>query len=148
MKIGPSRYSCRSVPQMPHHSTSAFTCPGPTVGSGTSSMRMSPGPWNRAAFICYSSLEGRLQDGIRVGLVDEEPARGGVGERDAHVEYARPVGGEGDGDGAAGAELDLALAVDRDGAALHGDPVRDAGEQVTGVPDPDRGDDAGRDRGE
>jgi hypothetical protein len=80
--------------------------------------------------------------------VDEEPARGGVGERDAHVEHARSSGREGDGDGGAGAELDLALAVDRDGAALHGDPVRDAGGQVPGVADADRGDDARRDRGE
>ena len=66
--------------------------------------------------------------------MDEEPARGGVGERDAHVEHARSVGREGDGDGGAGAELDLALAVDGDGAAFDGDPVRDAGGQVAGVP--------------
>ena len=43
-KIGPSTYSCRSVPQMPHHSTRTFTCPGPACGSGTSSIRMSFGP--------------------------------------------------------------------------------------------------------
>ena len=29
MKIGPSRNSCRSVPQMPHQSTAICTCPGP-----------------------------------------------------------------------------------------------------------------------
>ena len=80
--------------------------------------------------------------------MDEEPARGGVGERDAHVEHARSGGRESDGDGGAGAELDLTLAVDRDGAALHGDPVRDAGGEVPGTADPDRGDDARRDRGE
>ena len=35
-KIGPSRYSCRSVPQMPHHSTSTLTVPGLVTGSGIS----------------------------------------------------------------------------------------------------------------
>jgi hypothetical protein len=50
-KDRPSRYSCRSVPQMPHHSTSTLTVPGRVLGSGMSSMRMSPGPQERAVFM-------------------------------------------------------------------------------------------------
>ena len=40
-KIGPSRYSCRSVPQIPQKATSMSTSPAPAVGSSISSMRMS-----------------------------------------------------------------------------------------------------------
>jgi len=43
-KIGPSSYSCRSVPQMPHQSTLSFTVPGRICGSGRSSTRTSPRP--------------------------------------------------------------------------------------------------------
>jgi hypothetical protein len=45
MKIGPSRNSCRSVPQMPHQSTLTLTVPALVSGTGRSSMRMSPRPW-------------------------------------------------------------------------------------------------------
>ena len=48
--IGPTMYSCRSVPQMPHQSTSTRTSSRSLIaGTSTSSMRMSDLPWNRAA---------------------------------------------------------------------------------------------------
>ena len=43
---------CRSVPQMPHASTSMMTSSSAsTVGSGTSSRRTTPAPWKTAACI-------------------------------------------------------------------------------------------------
>lgn len=45
----PARYSCRSLPQIPHHSTSTSAIPGLSAGMGTSSNRMSLLPWYRAA---------------------------------------------------------------------------------------------------
>jgi hypothetical protein len=41
----PARYSCRSVPQIPHHSTSMRHSSGPGSGMGMSSMRTSRRPW-------------------------------------------------------------------------------------------------------
>ena len=50
MMIGPSVYSSRSVPQMPHHSTATRTSSGPGTGaSSTSSRRTSRRPCHRSA---------------------------------------------------------------------------------------------------
>src|SRR5436309_7283005 len=49
---GPPRYSCKSVPQMPHQATSTCTCPGAGAGgSCTSSTRTSLCPCHTAAFM-------------------------------------------------------------------------------------------------
>ena len=42
--IGPWKNWCRSVPHSPFQSGRTFTSSGPGSGSGTSSIRMSPGP--------------------------------------------------------------------------------------------------------
>src|SRR5690349_17911741 len=58
--IGPTVYSWRSVPQMPHQATSTRTSsPALMTGSGTSSSRMSALPWNRAARTVRSSSARR-----------------------------------------------------------------------------------------
>src|SRR5437667_9963851 len=49
---GPPRYSCKSVPQIPHQATSTCTCPGAGGGgSCTSSTRTSCRPCHTAAFM-------------------------------------------------------------------------------------------------
>lgn len=53
---GPMRYSCRSVPQIPHHSMSIRTWVGVGIGVGMREMRMSWGAWNWAARIFMGVL--------------------------------------------------------------------------------------------
>ncbi|VTT27667.1 Uncharacterised protein [Klebsiella pneumoniae] len=52
-KMGPARYSCRSLPQIPVHATLILTLPADTCGSSMSSMRISCALYQRAAFIIF-----------------------------------------------------------------------------------------------
>ena len=72
MTIGPIAYSCRSVPQMPHHSGRISTSPAPGGrGSVTSSTRTSCSPWKTAAFI--SSLQARVDENLALQPPGREP---------------------------------------------------------------------------
>src|SRR3954453_10454125 len=72
MTIGPIAYSCRSVPQMPHHSGRRRTSPGPgDVGASMSSTRMSCSPWKTAA--CISFLHRGLEKDLALEAPGGEP---------------------------------------------------------------------------
>src|SRR4051794_891284 len=72
MTIGPIAYSCRSVPQMPHHSGRMSTSPAPgPAGSATSSMRTSCAPWKTAAFI--STFPSRIEEDLALDLPRGQP---------------------------------------------------------------------------
>src|SRR5439155_8271956 len=97
---GPSRYSSRSVPQMPHQLTRSSNSPGPGTGWGTSSTRTSPRPCQRAALIGGSPLSAldcdvetnradddhALDDAFQIsgGAQEHEPVRNHAGNRGAH----------------------------------------------------------------
>src|SRR5690348_14691374 len=72
MTIGPIAYSCRSVPQMPHHNGRMSTSPAPgPAGSATSSTRTSCSPWKTAAFI--STFQSRVEEDLALDLAGGEP---------------------------------------------------------------------------
>src|SRR3954468_9036322 len=72
MTIGPIAYSCRSVPQMPHHSGRMSTSPAPgPPGSATSSTRTSCSPWKTAAFI--STSQRRIEEDLALHLPRGQP---------------------------------------------------------------------------
>src|SRR6185312_9257048 len=90
MTIGPIAYSCRSVPQIPHHSGRTSTSPAPGGrGSDTSSTRTSCSPWKTAAFI--SSLQARVDEDLAVQPPGGQPVEllGHRAERMDAVEQLR-----------------------------------------------------------
>ena len=92
MKIGPSRYSCRSVPQMPHQSTLTFTVPGRTCGSGTSSMRMSSRAWNTAAFMGSLRSRGGRARRRRSGRGPGDRGLDGLGDLGCRLDMGHVAG--------------------------------------------------------